>query len=116
MDLTYKIVRRLFRDKDVSFSRNQNFAAYDDPVVRKAVRIYKHLRSVEEELLSEDNDDMTVESIEKNGEEIVIKLSFENGRRESFLNTIEWKLLVENRSVKDRLLREFTELERAIFE
>ena len=115
MDLTYKIVRRLFRDKEVSFSRNQNFAAYDDPLVRKAVRIFKHLRSVEEELLS-DNDDMTVESIEKNGDDIVIKLSFENGRRESFLNTIEWKLLVENHSVKERLLLEFSELESGIFE
>ncbi len=115
MDLTYKIVRRLFRDKEVNFSRNQNFAAYDDPVVRKAVRIYKHLLSVETELLS-DNDDMKVESIEKEGDEIVIKLSFQNGSRESFLNTTEWKLLVENNSVKERLLREFTDLENDIFE
>ncbi len=111
MELRYKIVRRLLRDKDVGFSRNQNYAAYDDPLVRQAVRIYKHLLSVEKELLSEKNDDMKVDSVEKKGDQIIIKLSFGNGRRESFLNTQEWKLLVENESVKARLMKEYSDLE-----
>ena len=107
MDLTYKIVRRLLRDRDVAFSRNKNFDAYDDKAVRRAVRIYRHLRSVELDLLAADDGAVQIDSVEQSAGRIVVKLSFprSKGRRESYLTDEEWKLLVESEQVKDILDR-----------
>jgi hypothetical protein len=105
MDLTFKIVRRLLRDDEVGFSRNQNFEAYEDPKVKRAVRIYRHLSSVEEDLL-ELGGNVELEAVERDEGRIIIKLSFAegNGRRVSFLTPREWGLLLENERVTDILV------------
>jgi len=112
MDLTYKIVRRLFRDDDVSFSRNKNFEAYDDPTVRRAVRIYHHLESVENDLLElAPGGDVVLETIEHDHDRVVLQLTFADSdtRRISYLTPKDWKLLLENdrvTSILESLLEE----------
>ncbi len=107
MDLTYKIVRRLLRDDEVSFSRNKNFEAYEDPMVKRAVRIYRHLRSVEDDLLSADDGDVELEAVERDEENVTVRLSFPTGggKRASFLSEQEWDLLTESDRVSDILER-----------
>ncbi|AWV89808.1 hypothetical protein [Bradymonas sediminis] len=119
MDLTYKIVRRLLRDHEVGFSRNQNFEAYEDPRVQRARRIFRHLRSVENDLLQIAPGDpearVELDTVERDEERVVIRLVFANagGRRVSILSAKHWELLLENDRVTD-ILREL--LERATTE
>lgn len=107
MDLTYKIVRRLFRDDEVDFSRNKNFEAYDDPTVQRAVRIFRHLESVERDLLNlGPGGDVLLETVDRDDDErVVLKLTFADGdsRRVSYLNPKDWKVLLENPRVSERL-------------
>lgn len=106
MDLTYKIVRRLLRDDEVSFSRNQNFEAYEDPKVKRAMRIYRHLQSVEDDLLEvEPQGAVHLDAVERDEGRVVVRLAFteSGGRRVSFLTPQEWGLLLENQRVTDIL-------------
>lgn len=108
MDLTYKIVRRLLRDDDVKFSRNQNFEAFEDARVQRAVRIYRHLRSLEHDLLALQGADAKarLETVDNNGEQMTVRLSFSehNGFRISYITRREWLLLLENERVSAILL------------
>ena len=93
MDLTYRIVRRLLRDDDVQFSRNKNFEAYEDPQVKRAMRLYRHLRSLEEDLLRlADPDKMHLEAVEREEGRVTVRLVFveQKGRRISYLKPREW--------------------------
>lgn len=107
MDLTHKIVRRLLRDDDVEFSRNKNFDAYEDPMVKRALRIYRHLRSVEDDLLAAEGGDVTLEAVEREDEQVVVRLSYPagNARRDSFVTEEEWELLLESERVSGILNR-----------
>lgn len=108
MDLTYKIVRRLLRDDDVKFSRNQNFEAFEDGRVQRAVRIYRHLRSLERDLLTLQGTDAKarLETVDHKDEQMTVRLSFSehNGYRISYLTRREWLLLLENERVSAILL------------
>ncbi len=108
MDLTYKIVRRLLRDDDVKFSRNQNFEAFEDSRVQRAVRIYRHLRSLERDLLMLHGTDAKarLETVDHKDEQMTVRLSFSehNGHRISYLSRREWLLLLENERVSAILL------------
>ncbi len=106
MDLTYRIVRRLLRDDDVQFSRNKNFEAYEDPQVKRAMRLYRHLHSLEEDLLAlEDPSMVRLEAVEETDERVTVRLVFveQKGRRISYLKPREWELLLENERVSDIL-------------
>lgn len=123
MDLTYKIVRRLLRDDEVSFSRNKNFEAYEDRAVKRAVRIYYHLESVEEDLLElAPGGDAILETVDReSNEKLAVKLIFgdSDARRVSFLKPKEWKLLLENdrvSSILQELLEETDEETRDVLE
>lgn len=107
MDLKYKIVRRLLRDDDVDFSRNRNFEAYEDPMVKRAVRIYRHLRSVEADLLAAGEGPIELKAVEESGDGVVVRLTYPAGRghRESYLTQREWRLLLESERVSAILLR-----------
>lgn len=111
MDLIHRIVRRLLRDDDVSFSRNRNYEAYEDPQVQRALRLYRHLRSLEEDLLRlADGAEARLEAVEQEGDQVVVRLVFRErkGRRVSYLQPKEWHLLLENQRVYD-ILRELLE-------
>ncbi len=121
MDLTHKIVRRLLRDDDVEFSRNRNFDAYEDPLVKRALRIYRHLRSVEDDLIAAADGDVAIEAVEREDDSVVIRLTYPagNARRESFVTEEEWRLLLESERVTDilkRLLEGATEYEMELLE
>lgn len=106
MDLTHKIVRRLLRDREVGFSRNQNFEAYEDPRVQRARRIYRHLRSLEEDLLAiEAGGAVELDALHRAADRVVIRLVFHDAatRRVSFVSACEWALLMENQRVSDIL-------------
>lgn len=122
MDLTYKIVRRLFRDDEVKFSRNQNFEAFEDPQVKRAARIWRHLSSVEDDLLAaHPAGDVRLEAVEREGGRIVVRLTFKGGggKRVSYLTRPEWALLLENDRVTDilrSLLKDATDDTRDLME
>lgn len=107
MDLTYKIVRRLLRDREVGFSRNRNFEAYEDPRVKRALRIARHLASVEKDLLLAGGEDVTLQAVEQQDGQVVVRLSYRsgNGRRVSFLTSSEWALLLESERIREVLER-----------
>ena len=109
MDLTYKIVRRLLRDREVDFSRNRNFEAYEDPNVKRALRIARHLQSVERDLLAADGEDVTLQAVEQDDAQVVVRLAYRsgNGRRVSFLTPQEWQLLLESERIRAVLERLF---------
>lgn len=119
MELTYKIVRRLLRDQEVGFSRNKNYEAYEDTRVQRAVRIFRHLRSVENDLLKiapgDPDSQVELDALERDKQRVVIRLVFADagGRRASFLSSAHWELLLENDRVTD-ILQEL--LERATTE
>ena len=112
MDLTYRIVRRLFRDDEVGFSRNKNFDAYEDPTVERAVRIYHHLESIEEDLLElAPGGDVILEAVDREDDDrLVVKLTFgdRDARRVSYLSRKDWRLLLENERLS-ALLHELLE-------
>lgn len=121
MDLTYRIVRRLFRDDEVGFSRNKNFDAYEDPTVERAVRIYHHLESIEEDLLElAPGGDVILEAVDEEDEDrLVVKLTFgdRDARRVSYLSRKDWRLLLENDRVSailEDLLEEADEQTRRV--
>ncbi len=106
MDLTYLIVRRLLRDDDVQFSRNRNFEAYEDPQVKRAMRLYRHLQSLEDDLLAlDDPQTVRLQAVERDEEQVTVRLVFsrQKGRRISYLAPREWELLLENERVSDIL-------------
>ena len=106
MDLTYRIVRRLLRDDDVQFSRNKNFEAYEDARVQRAMRLYRHLHSLEEDLLAlDDPSQAQLEAVRREDDQVTVRLVFaeHKGRRISYLKPREWKLLLENPRVCDIL-------------
>ncbi len=103
MDLIHQIVRRLLRDDEVEFSRNRNFEAYEDPQVQRAMRIYRHLQSLEEDLLAlEDGGQVKLEAVEREAREVEVRLVFleAKGRRISYLKPREWELLLESPRVR----------------
>jgi hypothetical protein len=124
MDLTYKIVRRLLRDDEVGFSRNKNFDAYEDPKVQRAVRIYHHLESIEEDLLElAPGGDVILEAVdqERPDETLALKLTFadSDARRVSFVKPKEWALLLENdrvASILSELVEEADDETRRVIE
>lgn len=108
MDLTHKIVRRLLRDHEVGFSRNQNFEAYEDPRVKRARRIFRHLRSLEDDLLAlEAGGAVELDALHRAQDRVVIRLVFRDGaaRRASLVSAAEWALLMENKRVTEILRR-----------
>ena len=102
MELLYQIVGRMLRDTDASFSRNKNFEAYEDPLVKRALRISKHLKSIRSDLLNHEHQQTRVKSVTQSDGTILIELSYHDGalgRRISYLNPMEWQLLTELPSI-----------------
>ncbi len=105
MNLVHKIVRRLLRDDEVEFSRNRNYEAYEDPKVKRALRIFRHLRSIEEDLLAAGEDAVRLRAVERDDGRVVVRLHYPAGdaERTSYLTESEWRLLLESDRVHERL-------------
>ena len=106
MDLTYKIVRRLLRDREVDFSRNRNFEAYEDDRVKRALKIARHLQSVERDILA-NSVGVILQAVDREDGRVVVRLAYAsgNGKRVSYLSEGEWLLLLESPHVSDVLRR-----------
>ena len=96
--LLYKIVRRLWRQDHINFSRNRNYEAYDDATVQRAMRIARHLKSVEQDILKVMQTPMASLRVAQDEEGMVhFLMDFQQqGRRHSILNDIEWRMLLEH--------------------
>lgn len=105
MNLVHKIVRRLLRDDDVNFSRNKNYEAYEDAKVKRALRIFRHLRSVEDDILAANEGSVELRAVEQEDGRVVVRLHYPaaNGERTSFMTVSEWKLLLESDRITDTL-------------
>jgi hypothetical protein len=99
MNRTYTIVQTLLRHGEEGFSRNKNFEAYKEPEVQRAVRIFRHLRSVRDDLLRV-GDGVTLEALgERPDGALTLRLTFDGGaagRRMTVLDPMEWELLLED--------------------
>jgi len=102
--LVDKIVARLYRDEG-TFSRNKNFEAYEDPNVRRAARIYRQLKSLEQDLLEHGRPDNVEITIADVGDEARLRLRIEteDGRRTAFLSRFELNLMRENPALQPLL-------------
>ena len=97
--LLNKVIARLYTG-EVSFSRNQNFVAYQDPIVSRAARIYRHIKSVEGDLLAHggpDNVRLRRHTAE-DGVQTRVELTIDTLRctRTAYLSAFELHLLRSN--------------------
>lgn len=112
----YLIVRKLWRDGGRALSRNKNYEAYDDPFVRRAWRLARHLSSIERDLervhaaqraQSSTQDYICVHTIipGSHGQARIVLSIYEQGRRRtSILSPYGWWILLENERVACILL------------
>ena len=97
-DLLYRLVERMLRDGAV-LSRNKNFDAFDDPRLRGALRIVRHLRSLEADLIRFG----IVGAVRRDRQGkycIEIRMDEVSGRRFAYLNARELDLLCLNPKVE----------------
>ncbi len=86
MDFVERVVLRL-RERS-GFSRNRHFATLSSPEGRRALRIHRHLRSLERDL-----SDATEVAVEREPERVRIVLRRRGARRVAFLTPGEFRLL-----------------------
>jgi len=112
----YLTVRKLWRDGGRALSRNKNYEAYDDPFVRRAWRIARHLSSIERDLervqaaqhaQAHSQDTVCVHTIIPGAQghaRIVLSIYEQGRRRTSVLSPYGWWILLENERVACILL------------
>ena len=94
-------------------SRNRNFAAYEDPLMQRAARIYRHLKSVEQTLLALGEGSVRLERAERDAHgALTLELVMDDGkiRRTSVLSATEWEILLEQPALQAHLLPLLDEL------
>lgn len=112
----YLTVRKLWRDGGRALSRNKNYEAYDDPFIRRAWRIARHLTSIERDLERvqasqraqlNSPDQVRVHTIipgPQGQAKIVLSIDEQGRRRTSVLSPYGWWILLENERVACILL------------
>jgi len=91
---TRALVAHLFVG-DITFSRNRNFAAFDDPRFREAISVTRRLRGLllDLEKLASSSGALVVASIQHAGRPAVrLELSAKHGKRVSYLRDDEWEV------------------------
>lgn len=86
MDFVERVVLRLRAEP--GFSRNRHFAALSSPEGRRALRLHRHLRSIERDLASG-----AAASAGRDGERVRITLAGKRSRRTAWLSAAEFRLL-----------------------
>jgi len=89
MGFVERIVQRL-RERP-GFSRNRHFGALSSPEGRHALRVYRHLRSLERAL-----GEGTPVTVEREGNRVRLVLDGTRVRRVAFLSADEFRLLRES--------------------
>ncbi len=95
-DFVERVVRRL--RSEPSFSRNRHFAAFSSPEGRRALRIHRHLRSIERDLSAG-----STATLEDGRGTVQITLRSKRGKRTAFLTPSEFRILLTNPLVRSAL-------------
>jgi len=95
-DFVDRAVQRMREDR--GFSRNRHFLALSSPEGRRAVRIHRHLRSLESDL--ERGHSVRVE---RHDERVCITVHYRSGRRVAWLTPGEFRLLCTSPIVRAAL-------------
>ncbi len=101
----YRIVEKLQTIVEKS-SRDKLFRSYAaDPAFRRAIRIHRHLKALEKEILTESTTGRLSLSKDRSSDQIVIKICQDNIRyqRVAYLSPKEFTLLKKNTEVSARL-------------
>lgn len=89
IDFVERAVLRL--REDPGFSRNRHFAAFSSPEGRRALRIHRHLRSIERDLSGGYRASATHEA-----QRVRLDLEGKRGRRVAWLTRSEFRILMTN--------------------
>ncbi len=95
-DFVERLVQRLRQES--RFSRNRHFIALSSPEGRKALRIHRHLKSIERDLSGG-----CAAQVERSPERICLKLACKGGRRVAYLTLAEFRLLCTSPVVRAAL-------------
>jgi hypothetical protein len=91
-----RVVRRMRQDR--GFSRNRHFLALSSPEGRRAVRLHRHLLSLEADLAR----GLPVRFEQQEGR-VRVLVAYRDGRRESWLTLAELRILGTNPLVRAAL-------------
>lgn len=96
IDFVERVVLRL--REEPGFSRNRHFAAFSSPEGRRALRIHRHLRSIEHDLSGG-----YTASASREDDRIRLDLSGKRGRRVAWLTRDEFRILLTSPLVRAAL-------------
>ncbi len=77
--------------EDRGFSRNRHFVALSSPEGRRAVRIARHLRSIEADL-----ERGWPAQVERRDGRVLVTVAYRGGRRSAWLSLPEYRMLLSN--------------------
>lgn len=95
-DFVLRAVERL--REDPGFSRNRHYLALSSPEGRRALRIHRHLRSLERDLSSG-----AAATVTREAERIRLTLRSQRGSRIAWLTRAEFRLLLGSAEVRAKL-------------
>lgn len=95
-DFVTRVVLRL--REDAGFSRNRHYLALSSPEGRRALRIHRHLRSLERDLASG-----AAASVAREAERVRLTLRGRRGLRTAWLSRAEFRLLCGSPAVQAAL-------------
>jgi hypothetical protein len=95
-DFVTRAVQRL--REDPRFSRNRHYLALSSPEGRRALRIHRHLRSLEKELAAGSSARIAHEA-----ERVRLELRGKRGSRTAWLTRSEFRLLLDSPAVRAAL-------------
>lgn len=95
-DFVLRAIQRL--REDPGFSRNRHYLALSSPEGRRALRIHRHLRSLERDL-----SDGAAATVTREAERVRLTLRSRRGSRIAWLSRAEFRLLLGNPEVRARL-------------
>lgn len=100
----YMIVERL-RSQPRDGSRNKKFYNFSDPTALRALRIHRHLRAIESDILEHGDARVISLRAEENGDQVIISIRNDevHCRRIAYLSRREFRLLRKNRKVANIL-------------
>lgn len=84
--------------EDAGFSRNRHFLALSSPEGRRAVRIARHLRSIERDLESG-----WPARVERRDGRILLTVAYRSGSRAAWLTGAEYRMLLSNPAAMNAL-------------
>lgn len=96
MDFVERAVLRL--REQPGFSRNRHFAAFSSPEGRRALRIHRHLRSLERALA-----EGAAVTVAREGDRVRLTLAGRSVRRVAFLGAMEYRLLCRDPATRAAL-------------